>query len=89
MTVLLARAVAADRDLRLRLLDFLDDQLCNCLYTGPRHDQLARRCERCTLLHELTFFDLRSHEPPRNSGEGDAVDGPTPLAGGDDPIAPA
>ena len=33
--------------------------------------------------------DLRSHEPPRNSGEGTAVDGPMPLAGGDDADAPA
>jgi hypothetical protein len=31
-----------------------------------------------------TPSDLRSHEPPRNSGEGTAVKGPMPLAGGDE-----
>jgi hypothetical protein len=34
----------------------------------------------------LHMTDLRSHEPPRNSGEGAAVDGPTPLAGGDESL---
>jgi hypothetical protein len=33
---------------------------------------------------ERRVADLRSHEPPRNSGEGTAVNGPMPLAGGDD-----
>jgi hypothetical protein len=32
----------------------------------------------------LTGLILRSHEPPRNSGEGTAVNGPMPLAGGDE-----
>jgi hypothetical protein len=27
----------------------------------------------------LSVTDLRSHEPPRNSGEGTAVNGPMPL----------
>ena len=33
--------------------------------------------------------DLRSHEPPRNSGEGTAVKGPMPLGEKGDAIAPA
>jgi hypothetical protein len=28
---------------------------------------------------EYTVTDLQSHEPPRNSGEGTAVNGPMPL----------
>ena len=32
---------------------------------------------------------LRSHEPPRNSGEGTAVDGPMPLGEKDDAHEPA
>jgi hypothetical protein len=39
---------------------------------------------RMSLIIHNDLNDLRSHEPPRISGEGDAVDGPTPLAGGDD-----
>jgi hypothetical protein len=34
----------------------------------------------------FTASDLRSHEPPRNSGEGTAVNGPMPLAGGDESL---
>jgi hypothetical protein len=37
-------------------------------------------------LMEDDVTDLRSHEPPRNSGEGTAVNGPMPLAGGDESL---
>jgi hypothetical protein len=37
---------------------------------------------------EREHADFRSHEPPRNSGEGAAVNGPTPLVGGDDANGP-
>jgi hypothetical protein len=36
------------------------------------------------LTASLLSTDLRSHEPPRNSGEGNAVNGSMPLAGGDE-----
>jgi hypothetical protein len=86
VTLPLARAVGSDAETRERLLRFLDDAACTCRYSGRRGELLTHRCERCVLIFDLTYSNLRSHELPRNSGEVAAVDGPTTLAGGDDAL---
>jgi hypothetical protein len=44
------------------------------------------RKRRRRVRWELFKRDLRSHEPPRNSGEGTAVNGPMPLEGKGDAL---
>jgi hypothetical protein len=74
-----------------RATDQIRDALSTLTYAadGWYEDEAQVALDALDWLEEhlgLTMLDLRSHEPPRNSGEGTAVNGPMPLAGGDESL---